>query len=264
MIPIKTSEQIKIMRQGGRILAKILEELKKHVKPGIETRELEKSANDLVLKMGASPSFKGYKAKKDKKAFPSALCACINEQIVHYAPSQRKLQNNDLLSLDLGVYYRGFHTDAAITVPVGEINDESRRLLRVGKKALKRALKKVRANNTIGDIGNTVERYVESQGFHVIHELAGHGIGKNLHEPPQILNFGKRHQGEILKLGMCLAIEPMICAGNARLRQGFGGQAKAIKTKHGFGYKTSDNSLSVHFEHTVVVRQDGCEILTQT
>jgi len=252
MIPIKTQQEIKIMHEGGRILAKVLEELKNHIKPGIATKDLDKLACELILKMGASPSFKGYKAKKDKKAFPYALCTCLNEQIVHCVPGSRKLQISDVLSLDLGIFYKGFHTDAAITLPVGEIDDEARRLIRVGKKALKRGLKKVRPGSTIGDIGNTIQRYVESQGFYVIKELTGHGIGKNLHEPPQVLNFGKRHTGEILKHGMCLAIEPMICAGNA----------KSIKAKDGFGYRTSDNSLAVHFEHTVAVRENGCEVLT--
>lgn len=250
---IKTEQEIAIMRQGGIILAKVLQELKTHIKPGFIIKDLDKMAHELILKMGGIPSFKGYKAKKEKTVFPYSLCTCINEQIVHCIPSQRKLQNNDLISLDLGVYFKGFHTDSAITMPVGNVSYEAQRLLRAGKKALKRALKKARAGNTIGDIGNTIERYVKSQGFHVIKELAGHGIGKDLHEEPQILNYGKRNKGEILKPGMCLAIEPMICAGDAQ----------AVKTKHEFGYKTSDNSLAVHFEHTIAVEQDKCQVLTQ-
>ncbi|MAG45084.1 type I methionyl aminopeptidase [bacterium] len=252
-IPIKTQQEIQIMRQGGKILAKVLGELKNFVKPGIMTKELDKLACDLVLKMGGFPSFKNYKAKQEKQPFLSGLCTCINEQIVHCAPGDRKLKNKDLISLDLGVLCKGFHTDAAITVPVGKVSNEACRLLRAGKKALKRALRKARPGNTIGDIGNTIERYVKSQGFYVIKELCGHGIGKDLHEPPQILNYGKRHKGEVLKPGMALAIEPMICIGDA----------KAVKTQDEFGYKTSDNSLAVHFEHTIVIRENKCQILTQ-
>ena len=247
MIPIKTPEEIKIMAEGGKMLAEIMKELEKQVRPGITTKELDKLAEELILKSGGKPSFKGY------NGYPAVLCASVNEEIVHAVPSDRILKEGDIFSLDLGVLYRGFHTDMAITVPVGKIDLEVARLIRAGKKAIKRGIKKIRPGNTIGDIGNTVQRYVESQGFNAVRDLCGHGIGKSVHEEPQILNYGKRHKGLEIKEGMVLCLEPMITAGDWRIK----------KTKDGFGYQTVDGSLSCHFEHTIVVTKDGNKILTE-
>jgi methionyl aminopeptidase len=255
MIKIKTPQEIEIMAEGGKILAKIMKELEINVKPGITTMELEKLAESLILKAGGKCSFKGYKSK-DKESirpYPFCLCTSVNEEIVHVPPSNRVLKEGDILKLDLGIFYKGFHTDMAITVPVGKVSFEAQRLIRVTKKALKLAIKKVRPGNTFGDIGNTIQRYVESQGFNVVRELCGHGIGRELHEDPQILNYGKRKTGEKIKEGMVFCIEPMVTAGDWHLK----------RTKDGFGYQTVDGSLTAHFEHTVAVTKSGCEVLTE-
>jgi len=247
MIKLKTPEEIETMSEAGRILAKIMEELMKKVRPGISTKELDRLAESLILNYGGKCSFKGY------QNFPACLCTSINEEIVHAVPSERVLKEGEIVSLDLGIFYKGFHCDMAITLPVGKIKPEAQRLIRVTKKALKRGIKKVRPGNRVGDIGNTIQRYVESQGFNVVRDLCGHGIGRELHEDPQILNYGKRHAGEELKEGMVICIEPMVTAGDWKLK----------KTKDGFGYKTQDGSLSCHFEHTVAITKEGCQILTE-
>ena len=247
MITIKTPEEIKIMAEGGKILAKIIKELEKEVRPGITTKELDRLAESLVLKSGGKCSFKGY------QDFPACLCTSINEEIVHVAPSNRVLKKGDIISLDLGILYKGFHTDMAITVPVGKIDPEVQRLIRVTKKALKRGIKKVRPGNTFGDIGNTIQRYVESQGFNVVRDLCGHGIGKEIHEDPKILNFGRRHTGPEIKEGMTFCLEPMVTVGDWKLK----------KSKDGYGFETADGSLSCHFEHTVAVTKNSCQILTE-
>jgi len=247
MIKIKSPEEIKIMAEGGKILAKIIKELEKKVKQGITTRELDKVAEDLVLKSGGRCSFKGY------DGFPNCLCTSINEEIVHAIPSDRILEEGDIFSLDLGILYKGFHTDMAITVPVGKVSSDILRLIRITKKSLKRGIKKMKPGNTIGDIGNTIQRYVESQGFNVVRELCGHGIGREIHEDPKILNYGKRHTGEKIKEGMVLCIEPMITMGDWKLK----------KSKDGHGWETQDGSLSAHFEHTIAVTKDRCKILTE-
>ena len=246
MISIKTPEEIKIMAEGGKILAGIMKELEKKVKPGITTEDLNRLAENLILKSGGKCSFKGY------EDYPACLCTSINEEIVHSVPSARQLKDGDIISLDLGIFYQGFHTDMAITVPVGKISPETQRLIRATKKALKRGIKKTRPGNTIGDIGNTIQRYVEGQGFNVVRELCGHGIGKEIHEDPKILDYGKRHSGLEIKEGMVLCLEPMVTVGDWKLK----------KSADGFGYQTQDGSLSCHFEHTMVVTKNGAKILT--
>ncbi len=246
MIPIKSEKEIQIMAENGKILASIMEELKKRVEPGISTQELNRVAETLILNSGGKPSFKGY------EGFPATLCTSINEEIVHGAPSERKLKQGDILSLDIGIKFNGFHTDMAITLPVGEIDPETRRLVRITKKVLKIGIKKAKIGNTINDIGNTIQRYVESQGFNVVRDLCGHGIGKELHEEPKILNYGKRHTGFKIKQGMVFCLEPMVTMGDWKIK----------KTKNGFGYQTVDGSLSAHFEHTIVITKKGPKILT--
>jgi methionyl aminopeptidase len=255
MIKIKTPQEIEIMAEGGRILAKIMKELEKRVKPGITTMELEKLAEGLILKSGGKCSFKGYKSKNgdNVRSYPFCLCTSINEEIVHVPPSGRILKEGDVLKIDLGIFYKGFHCDMAITLPVGKVSFEAQRLIRATKKSLKLAIKKVKAGNTFGDVGNTIQRYIESQGFNVVRELCGHGIGRELHEEPQILNYGKRKTGEKIKEGMVFCIEPMVTAGDWHL----------VRTKDGFGYKTKDNSLTAHFEHTIAVTKNGTKVLTQ-
>lgn len=235
------------MQEGGKILSEILEKIKRKVEPGVSTKDLEREAIYLIKKKGVKPSFLNF------EGYPGILCTSINEEIVHVLPSQRVIKDGDILSLDLGIFYKGFHTDMAVTFPVGEVSEEARRMIRVTKKALKLAIKKAKIGNTLGDIGNTIQRYVEGRGFNVVRELCGHGIGRKLHEPPQVLNFGKRRKGERLKEGMVICIEPMVTMGDWHIK----------RTKDGFGYQTKDGSLSCHFEHTVAVTKKGPIILTK-
>ena len=247
MNSIKKQKEINIMKEGGKILAQIMDELSKQVKPGVSAEELDRAGEALVLDYKAEPAFKGY------DGFPSALCVSVNaEAIVHGVPTSYILQEGDIVSLDLGIKYRGFYSDMAVTLAVGEVDSETMRLLRTTKKALKIGIKKARAGNTVGDVGNTIQRFVEYQGFGVVRDLCGHGIGRNLHEEPQVPNYGKRHKGEELKEGMVICIEPMVTMGDWRL----------IKTGDGFGFTTKDGSLSAHFEHTVAITKNGGKILT--
>lgn len=247
MIKIKTKEEIEIMAQAGRILAEIMKELIAKVKPGITTKELDKTAEGLVLKYGVKPSFKNY------QNFPATLCTCINEELVHCVPSSRRLEQGDIISLDMGVLYKGYHSDMAVTLPVGEVSEDAQRLIRVTKKALKRGIKKVRTGITFGDIGNNIQRYVEGQGYGVVRDLCGHGIGKDLHEDPEVSNYGKRGKGLKVLEGMVFCIEPMITVGDYNIK----------KAQDGYGFQTKDNSLSAHFEHTIAVTSKGVKILTQ-
>jgi len=234
------------MAEGGKILAKIMKELEKKVRPGITTKELDRLAESLILKSGGKCSFKGY------EDFPTCLCTSINEEIVHTVPSNRMIIEGDIISLDLGLFYKEYHTDMAVTLAVGKVNPEVLRLVRITKKALKRGIKKIKPGNKIGDISNTIQRYVESQGFNIVRELCGHGIGKDIHEEPQILNYGKRHKGFEIKEGMVLCLEPMVTIGDWKIK----------KSKDGHGFETQDGSLSCHFEHTIAVIKGGAKILT--
>jgi len=247
MITIKTAEEIEIMAEAGKILATVLKEVEKMVKPGITTIELDRAAEALIVSYGAKPAFKGY------DNFPYSLCASINEDIVHGFPSERILKEGDVVGLDLGVLYKGYNSDMAITVAIGNVSFEAKRLIMVTKKALKRGIKKVRPGNTVGDIGNTIQRYIEDQGLGVIRDLCGHGIGKKVHEDPRIPNFGERHKGEVLKEGMVICLEPMVSMGDWHLKG----------SKDGYGYATKDGSLSAHFEHTIAVTKNGARILTE-
>ncbi|MBZ9569363.1 type I methionyl aminopeptidase [Patescibacteria group bacterium] len=256
MISIKSKKEIEIMREGGKILAKIMKELEKMVRPGITTKKLDRLAESLILKYGKC-SFEGY------NGFPTCLCTSINEEIVHGVPSNRILKEGDIISLDLGFFYKGFHSDMAVTLAVGKVKPELLKLIKVTKKALKRALRKVRPGNTFGDIGNSIQRYVEGQGFNVIRELCGHGIGKDLHEDPQVLNYGKRRTGPELVEGMTFCIEPMVSTGDFRIKKTTPKQSKlATGQENGYSYQTVDGSISAHFEHTVAVTKNGVEILT--
>ncbi len=247
MIPIKTDEEIKIMRENGKILASIMNELKEKVGPGITTLQLDRLAQSLVFKYGGKPSFKNY------EGFPASLCTSINEQIVHGVPSERTLKEKDILSLDLGFLKNGFHSDMAITIGIGEIDSEVNRLIKAAKKALKRGIKKAKIGNTFGDISNTIQRFIEGQGFIIIKDLCGHGIGRDLHEDPQILNYGKRHTGLEIKKNMVFCLEPMLS---------MIGDGKIKKSKDGSGFETENGSLSTHFEHTIAITEKGAEVLT--
>lgn len=246
MIKLKTKEEIQIMAEGGKILATVLKEIEKMAQPGITTLELDRAAEALILKHGAKPAFKGY------EGFPYSLCVSVNDVVVHGFPSKYVLKSGDIVGLDLGVLWKGFNTDMAVTVGVGEISFEAKRLLDVTKKAMKMGIKKARAGVTTGDIGNTIERYVEPQGYGIVRDLCGHGIGREVHEDPQVPNYGQRHKGTELKEGMVICIEPMLTMGDFNVKT----------AKDGYGFATKDGSLAAHFEQTIAITKDGAIILT--
>ena len=246
MINIKTLEEIEIMAEGGKILARIIKELEKRVKPGITTKELDRLAESLVLKYGARCSFKEY------EGFPTCLCVSVNTEIVHGVPSDRVLKKGDIISLDLGILYKGFHTDMATTLAVGKVSPKIKKLIEVTKKSLKIGIKKVKPGNTFGDIGNAIQEYVESEGFTIVRELCGHGIGREVHEEIDILNYGKKGDGPEIKERMTFCLEPIVSMGDWKIK----------KSKDGHCWQTADGSLSAHFEHTVAVTKNGVKILT--
>lgn len=247
MITIKTEKEIEIMREAGKILARVMKELEKEVKSGVTTDYLNKAAKSLVLSFKALPAFENY------MGFPATLCTSINDMIVHGVPGSIVLKDGDIVSLDLGLVYNGYYSDMAITVPVGNVSPDALRLIKTAKKALKRGIKKIRPGITVGDIGNTIERYVEDQGYGIVKDLCGHGIGKKLHEDPQIPNYGKRGKGPEIKEGMVICLEPMIAIGKGEIE----------KANDGHGYRTKDRSLSAHFEHTIAITSKGAEVLTE-
>ena len=247
MISIKTPQEVAIMREGGHMLAQIMKELIAEVKPGISTGELDKKAAAKIVKAGVKPAFKNY------QGFPKTMCVSINDEVVHGVPSEKKIiQEGDIVTLDLGLIYKEFYLDMARTVSVGEVAEEAARLVRITKKALKLGIKKARPGITIGDIGNTIERFLNSQQYGIVRELCGHGIGKDLHEDPQIPNYGKRHSGAELKEGMVICIEPMVTLGDFNVQRAKDGQA----------FVTKDGSLAAHFEDTILVTSAGAEVLT--
>lgn len=247
-ITLKTKEEIAIMKEGGKIMAEVMKKLEKKVKPGVTTGELDRTAEVLILKLGGQCSFKGY------DGFPACLCTSINEEIVHGSPSARVLKEGDIVSLDLGVLYKGFHTDRAITVPVGKITPETRRLVKASQKALSLGIRAIKPGITFGDVSRVIQNHIEGQGFSAVKDLCGHGIGRNLHEEPQILNYidNRDEDSDIeIKEGMTFCLEPMVSSGSGEIVQ------------EGTAYKTADNSLSSHSEHTIVVTRNGAEILTK-
>jgi methionyl aminopeptidase len=248
MITIKSEKEIQTMQEGGKILADIIKEVARKVRPGITTNYLNKVARDLVLKFGAKPSFENY------MGFPTALCTSVNETIVHGVPGGLALKEGDIISLDLGILYKGYHTDMAITVPVGKTAPEAARLIKVARESLEKGIKEANPGKKFSDIGKAVQKYVEGEGFGVVRELCGHGIGKKLHEDPQILNYlTKGEGGEIIKEGMVFCIEPMITIGDWHVK----------KAKDSLAYETADRSLAAHFEHTIAVTRTGRQVLTE-
>ncbi len=248
MTIIKSAEEVEIMRRAGRIVARILERLEQEVHPGIKTRYLDTIAEDELRKAGAKPSFKGY------HGYPACLCVSINEEIVHGIPGDRVLAEGDIVSLDFGAYVEGFHGDAAITVGVGKISSQAQELLLATEAALLEGIKKAQKGFYLGDVSVAIQNYVEQKGFSVIREYCGHGIGRNLHEDPQVPNFGVAGTGPVFKSGMTLAIEPMVTTGDWH--------TKVDKT-NGWTVRTADSSLAAHFEHTVVIGNNEPEILTR-
>jgi len=253
MVRIKTKKDIEVLRAGGRLLAFILRELAKAVKPGVATKALDQLAFVLAKKSGGFPAFLNYKPEGAKHPYPASLCVSINDEVVHGIPSEEKiLKEGDIVSLDMGLKYKNLFTDAAITVPVGKIDPRGARLIKVTEKALKLAIEEIKPGKTTGDIGFVIENFVKKQGFTVNKVLAGHGVGYKIHEDPYLPNFGNPGEGEKLKPGMVIAIEPMV-------NEGKGGVYLAADN---WTFKTRDGKRSAHFEHTVVVTENGAEVLT--
>ena len=246
-IELKSEREIGIMRRSGQIVARILQALRKEVHPGITTLDLDAIAEQLTLKAEAIPAFKNY------RGYRHSICASVNEQVVHGIPNKRALKEGDIIGIDFGVILEGFYGDSAVTIPVGRISEEAVTLLEVGAEALSRGIAKATPAHRLRDIGAAVQQYAESHGYSVVREMVGHGIGRVLHEEPQVPNYGKAGTGIRLKAGMVLAIEPMINMG-----------AQAIRTLDDkWTVVTRDGSLSAHFEHTVAITENGPEILTR-
>ncbi len=253
MITIKTPEEIKILKDGGKILASILLMIRDKAKPGVATSELDEYTESLIKKSGAEPSFKNYRTKDDKFPFPASLCVSINDEVVHGIPSPDIiLKDGDIVSFDLGLKWKGLYTDATISIGIGKITGEAQKLLDVSKTALNKGISAIKENAHIGDIGFAIQSHVEANGFDVVKKLVGHGVGHNVHEDPEIPNFGKKDEGIVLEEGMVLAIEPMVAIGSGDV----------YLDKNNWTWKTKDGSLAAHFEHTIAVAKKGCEVLT--
>jgi methionyl aminopeptidase len=246
MIIIKSSREIEQLKRSNVIVAEVFEKLKGMIVPGVTTKELDQVAEEFILSKGARPAFKGY------RGFPATLCISINEEVVHGIPGQRRLKEGDIVSLDGGVNYLGYFGDAAITLPVGEVDSEARRLLEVTERALYIGIEEAKAGNRLFDISYAIQRWVESHGFSVVRDFVGHGIGRDLHEEPQVPNFGAPHQGPRLEKGMVFALEPMVNEGTYEVRV----------LSDGWTVVTADGRRSAHFEHTIAITDNGAEILS--
>lgn len=247
LIEIKTEDDIKKMREAGRIVGQVHDLMRDMVRPGITTHELNQAAEALILKAGAQPSFKGY------GGFPAALCISIDEEVVHGRPSKRRLEEGSIVSIDAGAYLDGFHGDAALSLPVGTLSEEKARLLKVTEAALYKGIDQARPGNRLGDIGHAVQSFCESQGFSVVRDYVGHGIGRKLHEDPQVPNYGPPNRGMRLEENMAIAIEPMVNIGTHKVRT----------LDDGWTVTTLDDKASAHFEHTIVITKAGPLIMTK-
>lgn len=255
MIRIKTDQEIKIMKEGGKILASVLDAVIKIIKPGIGTEELTNLAEKLIIKAGGKPSFKGYEVSWAEYAYPSALCVSINDEVVHGLPiPNRIIKNGDVVGLDCGLEYKGYFTDMARTVAIGKIDSKIKKLISVTEESLHKGIKVIKPGKYISDISRAVQNHVEKNGFSIVRQLVGHGVGHAAHEEPQIPNYIDSSCPKIkLQKGMCLAIEPMVNVGDWPIDT----------AADGWTIKTSDRSISAHFEHTVVVTDNGVEIITK-
>ena len=249
-IQFKTEEEIELMRTSGKLLAQAHGEVAKLVKEGVTPRQLDQRAEEFIRDNGATASFKGYKV--GSAVFPYSLCLSLNDVVVHGFATDVPLKSGDIISVDCGVYYNGFHTDSAYTHPVGEVAPEVLDLLRETKESLYLGIEQAVSGNRVGDISYAIQNHVSRKGYGVVRELVGHGVGRELHEKPEVPNFGKRGSGPMLQTGMVLAIEPMVNLGKKDVMQ----------EKDGWTIRTRDRKPSAHFEHTVVVRKDKAEILT--
>lgn len=253
---IKNKKEIEELKKGGQQLGQILAELREFCVVGKSTWEIDQKAEELIYKVGGVPAFKNYQSSPKDKPFPSTICACINNQIVHASASKKViLKDGDIFTIDIGMKKNGLFTDTAMTMIIGKAKPEIEKLLQVTKESLEKAISAVKPGNSVADIGKAIEDYVNSQGkYGIVEELVGHGVGHSVHEDPMIPNyFDKKFTRFILKPGMVLAIEPMITLGGWRVKDG----------PDGFSIDTADDSLCAHFEHTVVVTKDGCEVITR-
>lgn len=246
MIAIRTESEVDLLRRSADILVHAFSAVKKHIKPGVTTAELDAIVEDAILSREARPAFKGY------NGFPASICASIDAEVVHGIPGDRQLKEGEILSIDVGVEKDGYFSDAAKTFAIGTISQEKQDLMRVTHEALHKGLEVCKKGNHLGDVSNAIQQHVESHGFSIVRDLVGHGIGTSLHEDPQIPNFGTAKKGPRLKNGMVFAIEPMVNLGGFRVQF----------MDDGWTVETLDGTPSAHFEHTVVLRNGGCEILT--
>jgi len=253
MVTLKQPDEIEKMRRAGRVVADVHRAIREKIRPGVDTMALSDEADRVMEMASAKASFKGYRARGVEKPFPSSICASINEEVVHGIPSrERILEEGDIVSIDVGAIMDGYHGDAACTYAVGEISPERSELLSVTYKALQIGLKHVAAGNTVGDIGHAIEKWVLDNGCGLVRDYSGHGIGRKLHEAPQVPNFGRARAGVMLKPGMTFCIEPMVMSGKEPVKS----------TENGWTVVTCDKSDAAHFEHTLLVTENGVEILT--
>lgn len=251
MIRLKTAQEIETLAAGGKILAQILEELKKNAQPGVTSQEIDELARELMKKYDVESSFLGYESR-GHDPYPAVTCISVNEGVVHGIPGKRKFESGDLAGLDCGIIYEGLYLDAARTVPIGQVSSEALALLEVTREALKLGIAQAQVGNRVGDIGAAVQQHIEDHGFGVVTQLVGHGVGFAVHEEPQVPNFGKAGTGPKIEEGLVIAIEPMVTAGNPHV----------ITGKDGWTIETADKSLSAHEENTIAVTKEGPQILT--
>ena len=246
MIYLKTDEEIELMRESNRLVGQTLGELSKHIKPGVTTLQLDKIADEFIRDHGAVPSFLGY------GGFPNSICTSVNEHVVHGIPNNIPLKEGDIISIDCGTVKNGYNGDSAYTYCVGEVTNEIKELLKVTRESLYIGIEQAKEGNRIGDIGNAIQTYCEKLGYSVVRELVGHGIGRSMHEAPEVPNYGRRGTGPLIKNGMCIAIEPMINMGSKNV----------VFENDGWTVRTKDRKPSAHFEHTVAIRNGKAEILS--
>ncbi|WP_162417670.1 type I methionyl aminopeptidase [Cyclobacterium roseum] len=246
MIQFKSEEEIEIIKESAQILGKAHGEVARHVKEGVKTSFLDKIAEEFIRDHDGVPSFKGY------NGFPSSLCISVNEVVVHGFPSQYQLKDGDIISIDCGVFHQGFHSDSAYTYPVGEVSPKIQALLKATEESLYQGIENAVFGKRVGDIGNSIQKFIEAKGYTVVRELVGHGLGRQLHEAPEVPNWGKRGSGAKLREGMVIAIEPMVNLGTRNV----------VQERDGWTIRTADRKPSAHFEHTVAIFEDKTEILT--
>ena len=246
MITIKSKHELEIMREAGRIVAMVHDEMKRVIRPGISTLKLDAIAENIIRKAGATPSFKGY------NDFPASICTSVNEQLVHGIPGDRVLVDGDVISVDVGAYYKGYHGDSAWTYPVGTISAQAQDLLAVTQESLFQGIREAKPGNRLSDISHAVQVYAESKGYSIVRDYVGHGIGRDMHESPQVPNYGPPNRGIRLREGMALAIEPMVNVGSYDV----------VTLSDHWTVVTKDGSLCAHFEHTVAIYEDGPVLMT--